>query len=92
MTEEDKMKVRFLVWNGKEILKLSAETLEKFFVGKYVNMEMLDIWYLKPKEKRNYSGKFIPNESDLMPFVWDYMSIPSLNPEFLLQLTLEGYL
>ena len=93
MTEEDKMKVRFLVWDGKEILKLEAGKLEEFFIGEYVNMELLDLWYDKPKERRNYSGKFIhSNDSRMKPFVWDYMPIQTLNPEFLLQLTLEGYL
>ena len=82
-------KPRFLIWKNSKLLVVLAKHDFEVFRGLYNNYQTVDLQFPGENEKGDFSGMFVKSGS---MNIWKSIPLDKLDPEFLLALSLEGYI
>ena len=82
-------KPRFLIWEDNKITVVLDKHVFEVFRGLYNNHQTIDLKFSGENEKVDFSGMFVKSGS---MNIWKSIPLDKLDPEFLLALSLEGYI
>ena len=89
---EEQKPVRFVIWHQNEVIELPQSYLSQLQDGRYKYCPMIDILF-KRENKENFSGLFRESiYTTQHKYSWNFSDLATFPQEFLLQLTLLGYI